>query len=175
MGGGRGKALLVVDMLNDFVLAGAPLEVPAARAIIPAIRRRIDEAREAGIPVLFLCDAHAEDDPEFKVWPRHAVKGMHGAEIVNELSAEPGDIVVHKTTYSAFYGTDLAEVLKEKGIGHLTMTGILTNICVFFTAVDALMRGFCVEVARDSVAAITRDENDFALDQMAKVLKVEII
>jgi nicotinamidase-related amidase len=60
-------------------------------------------------------------------------------------------------------------------IGHLTITGIFTNICVFFTAADAVMRGYAVEVARDSVAALTRDENDFALDQMAKVLKVEII
>ena len=84
-------------------------------------------------------------------------------------------MVVEKTTYSAFYGTRLEEVLSDKGIRHLTITGILTNICVFFTAADAVLRGFGVEVARDSVAALTRDENDFALDQMAKVLKVDLI
>jgi len=171
----RSAALLVVDMLNDFVLPGAPLEVPAARAIVPAIRRRIDEAGEAGMPVAFLCDAHAEDDPEFKIWPMHAVKGTDGAAIVDELKPRAEDLVVEKTTYSAFYGTRLEEALNEMGIRHLIITGILTNICVFFTAADAVMRGFGVEVARDSVAALTRDENDFALDQMAKVLKVEII
>jgi nicotinamidase-related amidase len=171
----RPAALLVVDMLNDFVLSGAPLEVPAARAIIPAIRRRMDEARQAGIKVVFLCDAHAEDDPEFKNWPRHAVKDTIGATIVEELKPEDGDLVVEKTTYSAFYGTRLEDALSENGIRHLTITGILTNICVFFTAADAVMRGFFVEVARDSVAALTRDENDFALDQMAKVLKVKVI
>ncbi|MFC1799687.1 cysteine hydrolase family protein [Candidatus Eisenbacteria bacterium] len=168
-------ALLVVDMLNDFVLPGAPLEVPAARAIVPAIRRRIGQAGEAGMPVLFLCDAHAEDDPEFKIWPMHAVRGTDGAAIVDELKPRVEDLVVEKTTYSAFHGTRLEEALNEIGARHLIITGILTNICVFFTAADAVMRGFGVEVARDSVAALTRDENDFALDQMAKVLKVEII
>jgi nicotinamidase-related amidase len=171
----RNEALLVVDMLNDFVLPGAPLEVPAARAIIPAIRRRIDEAREVGKPVFFLCDAHEEVDPEFKIWSAHAVKGTPGAEVVDELEPRPDDVVVEKTTYSAFYGTSLEESLRGQGIEHLTITGILTNICVFFTAADAVMRGFGVEVARDSVAALERDENDFALDQMAKVLKAEII
>ncbi len=175
MGAERKEALLIVDMLNDFVLPGAPLEVPAARAIVPAIRRRIDEAGKAGIPVVFLCDAHGEDDPEFKIWPVHALTGTPGAAIVDELALREGDLVVEKTTYSAFYETRLEEALDEMGARHLTITGILTNICVFFTAADAVMRGFGVEVARDSVAALTRDENDFALDQMAKVLKVDII
>ncbi len=175
MGNERRAALLVVDMLNDFVLPGAPLEVPAARAIMPVMRRRMDEARQAGIPVVFVCDAHAEDDPEFKIWPVHAVKDTLGAAIVDELSPQAGDLVVDKTTHSAFYGTRLEEILKENGIRHLTITGILTNICVFFTAADAVMRGFGVEVARDSVAALTSDENNFALDQMAKVLKVGVI
>jgi nicotinamidase-related amidase len=99
---GRSAALIVVDMLNDFVLPGAPIEVPAARAILPAIRRRIDQAREAGMPVLYLCDAHAEDDPEFRIWPAHAVKGTVGAAIVDELKPRPEDLIVEKTTYSAF-------------------------------------------------------------------------
>jgi nicotinamidase-related amidase len=175
VGAERNDALLIIDMLNDFVLPGAPLEVPAARVMVPAIRRRIDEAAEAGIPVVYLCDAHREDDPEFEAWPMHAVKGTPGAVILDELAPRQGDMVVEKTTYSAFYGTRLEGVLREMGARHLTITGVLTNICVFFTAADAVMRGFGVEVARDSVAALTRDENDFALDQMAKVLKVEII
>jgi nicotinamidase-related amidase len=172
---GRGTALLVIDMLNDFVLPGASLEVPAARSIVPAIRRRIDRAAEDGSPVIYLCDAHAGDDPEFRMWPEHAVKGTTGAAVVDELKPRPEDLIVEKSTYSAFYGTRLEEVLGKMGIGRLRITGILTNICVFFTAVEAVVRGFEVEVARDSVAALTRDEHDFALDQMARILKAEII
>lgn len=169
------SALLVIDMLNDFVLPGAPLEVPAAKAIIPAVGRRIDEARQTGIPVIYLCDAHAEDDPEFKAWPPHAVKGSIGAAVIEELKPGPADIVVEKTTYSAFYGTRLEKVLRKHKIEKVAITGLLTNICVFFTSADAVMRGLEVEVARDSTAALSRDEHDFALEQMEKVLKVKVI
>ena len=63
-----GKALLVIDMLNDFILEGAPLEVPGGRDIIPNIKREIDRAHQEGYPVYYLCDNHSEDDPELKVW-----------------------------------------------------------------------------------------------------------
>jgi nicotinamidase/pyrazinamidase len=170
-----GSALLIVDMLNDFVLPGAPLEVPAARDIIPAIKRRIEDVRREGIPVIYLCDGHATDDPEFKIWPEHALRGTGGAQVVDELRPDSGDTVVLKTTYSAFYGTDLERILREMKGQTVTIAGILTNICVFFTAADAVMRGFRVRVARDGVAALTDEEHAFALDQMEKVLRVKLI
>ena len=79
-----------------------------------------------------------------------------------------------KTTYSAFYKTQLEATLKRLKIERLTVVGILTNICVFFTAADAVMRGYDVEVPRDAVAALNRDENEYALSQMAGVLKVRL-
>lgn len=169
------KALIVIDMLNDFVLEGAPLEVPSSRKIISAIKRRIEEARSGAIPVVYVCDRHDIDDEEFKVWPRHAVKGTEGAEVIDEIAPLPGDIVIEKTRYSGFYNTDLEDLLRRYGIKTITIVGILTNICVLFTAADAVMRGFDVEVPRDSVAAATQQDNDFALDQMEKVLGVRII
>ncbi len=71
------EALLVLDMLNDFVRPGGNVRVPDRRKIIPVIRREIDEAYAAGLPVVFVCDAHATDDKEFRKfgWPAHAVKG----------------------------------------------------------------------------------------------------
>lgn len=56
----------MIDMLNDFVLAGAPLEVPRTREILSRLRRRLDEARQAGVPVIDACDAHRPDDREFE-------------------------------------------------------------------------------------------------------------
>ena len=94
--------MLVIDMLNDFVLPGAPLEVPSARRIVPAIEKRIETARRRGVTVIYVCDAHAEDDAEFEIWGRHAVKGTEGAEVIAELRPAPDDIVLAKTTYSAF-------------------------------------------------------------------------
>ena len=161
-------------MLNDFVLPGAPLEVPLARDIIPAIRARIEQARSEGTPVVYLCDAHAEDDEEFKAWPSHAVAGTEGSKVIDDLAPQGGDIVLAKTTYSAFYKTQLEDTLRRGKVRNLTVMGVVTNICILFTAFEAVVRGYNVEVPRDSVAALSPDEHDFALSQMANVLKVKI-
>lgn len=175
MKGKDGDALLVIDMLNDFVLPGAPLEVPAARRIIPAVKGRIEAARRQGAPVIYLCDAHVEQDAEFEVWGRHAVRGTKGAEVIEDLTPGPDDIVLAKTTLSAFYKTQLEETLRQKGITKLTVVGILTNICIFFAAFGAAVRGFEITVPRDSVAALDEQEHEFALGQMEKVLGVSVV
>jgi len=169
-----GEALLVVDMLNDFVLPDAPLEVPAARDAVPAIRARIDRAREAGIPVVYVCDAHDPDDPEFAAWPPHAVEGTSGAEVVPEIAPAPGEHVVKKKTLLGFYGTDLEVVLDRLGADTLTITGCVTNICVLYIATEASVRGYRVRIPRDSVAALDPVMHEFGLRQMAEVLKAEV-
>ncbi len=168
-------ALLIIDMLNDFVLPSAPLEVPDTRKIIPNIGREIIKAREEGYPIVYLCDAHAPDDKEFKMWPRHSVKGTKGAQVVDELEPEPKDTVVEKTTYSGFYNTRLEEVLKSLGTEEIILTGCVTNICILYTAYDLASRGYRVTVPRDCVAGLNKDDHEFALRQMEKILKVKIV
>ncbi len=167
----RKEALLIIDMLNDFVLEGAPLEVPSTRDIVPNIAKKIKEARESGIPVVYLCDSHSPDDPEFKVWPRHAVKGTKGAQVIDELKPHKDDIVIPKTTYSGFHNTDLDERLKALGVEGLIITGCVTNICVLYTSVDAYMRGYYVDVPEDCVAALDEGDHRFALRQIKDILK----
>ena len=167
------KALIVIDMLNDFVLEGAPLEVPKARKIIPNIKRIISKMKSK-IPIIYICDEHAKNDKEFKVWPRHCVKGTEGAKIVKELSPQKGDIIIKKSTYSGFYKTNLDKVLKKLKVKELIVTGILTNICVFFTVFEARIRGYEVTVLKDCVAGISDEDEKFALEQMKKILKVKV-
>jgi len=164
-------ALLVIDLLNDFVLEGAPLQVPDARKIVAPIRAQIEKARKQDIPIFYLCDRHRADDPEFKVWPRHAVQGTPGAEVIAELAPAEGDWVVPKTSYSAFFNTDLDERLRESGVEHLIFTGFVTNICVLYTAVDAYMRGYTVEVPEDCVGGLNEEDHRFALRQIKEILK----
>lgn len=169
------KALIIIDMLNDFVLPGAPLEVPDNRKIIPNIAREIIRAREEGYRVVYLCDAHAPDDKEFKMWPRHCVKGSNGAKVIDELEPEPKDIVVEKTTYSGFFNTGLEEVLNSLGATEVIITGCVTNICILFTAYDLVSRGYKVTVPRDCVAGLNKEDHEFALRQMEKILKVNLV
>jgi len=171
---GEAYALLVTDMLNDFVRKGATLEVPAAKAIIPHIRKEIGKAREKNIPIIYCCDAHRENDPEFKLWPRHAVKGTKGAEVIRQLKPHREDYVVSKTSYSCFYKTILDTLLKKLGITHLILTGVVTNICILYTTADACMRGYDVTILKNCVAALTESEHRFALQQMGQVFHVEM-
>ncbi|MBM2838288.1 MAG: isochorismatase hydrolase [Deltaproteobacteria bacterium] len=169
------NALVIIDMLNDFVLPGASLEVPDTREIIPNIEREIDKARGKGYPVIYVCDSHAPDDREFQIWPRHCVKGTKGAQVVDELKPEPKDIVVEKTTYSGFFNTRLEEVLKSLGTTELIITGCVTNICILYTSSDAVLIGFSVTVLKDCVAGLNKEDHEFALRQMEKVLKVNLV
>jgi nicotinamidase-related amidase len=171
------EALLVIDMLNDFVREGAPLEVPDTRAVIPVIKQEIDKAHAAGNPVIYVCDTHAADDKEFSKfgWPAHAVKGTRGAEIVDELRPAGSDIVISKTTYSGFYGTDLEKTLEWLDVDSLRLTGDVTHICVLFTAADAVLRDYKVTVVEDGVAGLAREDHDAALRIMQNVMAVRIV
>jgi nicotinamidase/pyrazinamidase len=163
-------------MLNDFVLEGAPLEVPDTRKIIPVIKGEIDAAHTSGKPVIYICDAHEPEDKEFKKfgWPAHAVKGSRGAEVVEELKPGTEDIVIRKTTYSGFYRTNLDETLKRLGIDSLRLTGDVTHICVMFTASDAVIRDYEVTVVEDGVAGLSREDHDAALRIVKNVMAVKL-
>ncbi|MCF6148882.1 MAG: cysteine hydrolase [Candidatus Kuenenia sp.] len=168
-------ALLICDMLNDFVKKEAPLEVPAARDIVPGIKKQIQLARKSCIPVIYCCDAHKSNDPEFSLWPRHAVKGTEGACIVKQLEPEKDDYIVHKTNYSCFYKTSLQTLLKQLGTTHLILTGVVTNICILYTVAEAYMRGYTTTIPGDCVAALTQKDHKYALQQMKRVFNAKIL
>jgi nicotinamidase-related amidase len=171
------RALLVIDMLEDFVRAGAPLEVPETRKILPAVRRRIARARKEGELVVYVCDSHGKNDPEFARmgWPPHAVAGTPGAAVAAKISPEPGDAVVDKKTYSGFHRTSLQSVLRRRGIRKLSLSGCVTNICILYIAYEAAVRGYDVTVDEMLVAGLDPKTHAFALDQMEKVLGVRVI
>ena len=110
-------ALMVADMLRDFIDPQGALYVgPQGREIIPFVAGKIKETRARGGIVIYVCDAHAPDDREFRFFPPHAVKGSRGAEIIDELQPQPGDYRVEKTRYSCFAGTDLEDLLKKEQV-----------------------------------------------------------
>ena len=164
------RALLVCDMLVDHLTPGRPLEVPRARAIVPAVARRIDDARATGVPVVYILDRHAPDDPELEEWGEHAVEGTEGAEVWPPLAPKPGDHLVTKPTYSAFHASNLAQVLEELAVDTLVLTGCLTEVHMLATATDALQRGFEVEMPPDSQAGMSAQTEQVAMAILAAVL-----
>ncbi len=158
------KALVIVDMLKDFV--DGELANPRAQRIVEPLRRLLDHARENGWVVVFSNDAHKPGDPELKIWGEHAMEGTDGAQVIDELSPRDGEIVSPKRGYGAFDGTGLDEQLKELGVAEVVITGQHTHICVRHSSYGALLRGYEITVPRDAVCAFEGVDEDEALEYL---------
>ncbi len=169
------KALVIVDMQNDFCRKEGALFVPNNPKIIPRIEELVGKCRRKGWKIVYTQDWHRKDDPEFKLWPRHCVAGTWGAEIVEELKPERGDIVVKKTSYSAFDGTNLDRKLKKLGVDTLMLCGCVTNFCVLFTAYDAFRKGYRVWLKEDCLGYVSKRDHEFAIRLMRLAFKAKVL
>lgn len=157
----RKTAMIVVDMQNDFVADGAPMETPAARAVVPKIAEALRTCRNAQIKVIYTahvhrrdgCDMGLFDDMHPPIANRAAlVDGTPGVDIYHELAPAPGEHVIKKHRYSAFFGTDLDIILREWGVDTIIVAGTTTENCCHATARDAMFRNYRVIFLSDATA-----------------------
>jgi len=142
-------ALVVVDMLNDFV--DGVLANTAAKAIVEPIATALELARSRGEwRVIYANDAHHLTDVELRAFPPHAMAGTRGAAVIDELQPQPGDLVLDKRFYSAFTETDLDKILQAHDIGRLVLVGQHTDCCVRHTSYDAFAKGYELVVCSDA-------------------------
>jgi ureidoacrylate peracid hydrolase len=174
-------AVLVIDMQNDFGSPGgmferAGIDISGIAAAAVATRPVLRAAREAGIPVVYVKMEHAPDlsdvgPADGPHWLKHVrmrvgetviapdgsesrilVRDTWNTEILRELTPEPGDPIVSKHRYSAFFETELDGVLRGLGASHLLVTGCTTSICVESTVRDAMFRDYSCIVLEDCTA-----------------------
>jgi nicotinamidase-related amidase len=180
------KVLIVVDMLNDFcsakgVLATSPVTNDMyAKPIINAVKAIVDKFRNEERFIIWLADAHAEDDKEFDRFPKHAVKGTWGSKIISELKPDWIDHsglekLLEKTRYSGFYGTKLGDLLKFAQPDEVTVVGVCTSICCLMTATGLVNRDYKVIVPKNAVADFDPDAHSFTLKYMESILGVKIV
>jgi nicotinate phosphoribosyltransferase len=168
------NVVLVSDMLRGFLEEGYPLYCgDGARRIIPNVQRLLEKELAKGSKVFFLADHHAPDDPEFSMFPPHAIEGTPEAEVIPELAKYKGE-VIPKKTYSAFFGTTLEEKLKKLKPKKIIVCGVCTHICVLYAVADARIRGYEVEVPVDCVASFDEKSHRFALDYIENTLGAEL-
>lgn len=155
-------AMIVVDMQNDFVAAGASMDTPAARAMVPKLAEALRLARGAGLRVIYTahvhrgdgCDMGLFDDLHPQIANREGlVDGSPGADIYPDLAPAPGEHVIKKHRYSAFFGTDLDIILREWGVDTVVISGTTTENCCHATARDAMFRNYRVLFLSDATAA----------------------
>jgi nicotinamidase/pyrazinamidase len=161
------RALVIVDFQNDFTPGGA-----LAVGDGDAIAARVDQLARSGEYDLVVAtrDWHPPDHGSFAAqggpWPEHCVQGTAGAELHPALDQALVDVVVDKGQdpategYSGFDATNLAELLRERGIDHVTVVGLATDYCVMNTALDALRNGFGVTVDSNAVRAVELEPGD---------------
>ena len=181
----RDPALVIVDMQNDFVREGAPLEVPQARSTIPTIRRLLEAFRANGRPVIYTRFLAKQTpglmwlwSPECRpdtrcCWPGHqrdygdGKAPMDCAEVIDELSPQKSDLIIDKYGYGAFHGTDMSDRLRAQGIASLLITGTVTQICVEETAREAFHHGFRTTIVSDAVSSYAPDLHAATLKNFA--------
>ena len=159
-------AILVVDMLNDFLKPGGKMVLDIGKAIIEPSSRLLERARNNRISIVYVNDSHRpglRQDREFRKRAEHCIEGTWGSEVIRELKPREGDFVVKKRRFSGFYETDLDLTLKDLEIDTVVIIGVVTNICVRSTVHDAFFRGYKVIIPRDCVMATGEREQESSL------------
>jgi nicotinamidase-related amidase len=167
-------ALLVVDMLTDFLAPKPGLETPTAIASLIENNKNVCRfARRADIPVVFVNDAFQKTeipiDRHFKLSIPHAIIGTKEALVIDELEYdEKVDFIVEKKLYDGFYNTRLDSILRELDVKNVAVTGTWTNACVQHTTMGAFCRGYDATILEDCCSCPDEGEHEHALAYMKK-------
>ncbi|MBT3991037.1 MAG: cysteine hydrolase [Rhodospirillaceae bacterium] len=179
-------ALVVIDMQNIFLEPGALAETPIAREIVPSINRLAEACRAAGMAVAWVQSAITDQDGE-DYWPgllahlntkeragsflEWLKAGSHGHAIWSELDFKEDDLYAKKNRYSAFLpgAGPLGDMLRERNIDTVIITGTLTNVCCESSARDAMMTDFKTIMVSDGNACLSDQEHISALSNHLQV------
>lgn len=175
-------AHIIVDLQNGFMEVGATVELPVARDIVPNVNKICKAVRAAGAINIFI--RYLIDEPTHKAWstwftdfasPERAKamnetfgRGCHGFELWPGLDVQSDDLIVDKTRFGAFVpgSSQLHDILQERGIDTLIITGTATNVCCELTARDAMQMNYKVIFVADGNAALSDAEHNATLNNM---------
>jgi ureidoacrylate peracid hydrolase len=155
------SALLVVDMQKFFLDPASPTYTCGGIPIMPNIRKLIDAFRKAGRPVIYTCHVHHPDRLDAGImgwwWEGMCLEGSPESQVHYDIAPLPGEKVIYKHRYSAFYNTDLETILRVMKVEDLVIAGIMTNMCCESTARDAYYRDYRVFFPADGTGSITEE------------------
>jgi isochorismate hydrolase len=164
------SALLVIDMQRYFLDSDSHAHIPSSRAIVGNVQNLVAEYRRKSSPIVFTRHALLpEENPGAmgRWWADNIREGDPLSQIAPALKPLQGEIVLRKSKYSAFAGTDLEERLLRHGVSQILITGVMTHLCCETTARDAFMRDFDVFIVIDGTASKTEDLHVAALMTLA--------
>ena len=167
-------ALLLIDVINDLEFEGGERLLPAALEMADAIVALKDVAYSRGLPTIYVNDNFSRWQANIDLLiETYLEQQARGAEVIRRLRPDARDYHVLKPHQSGFFGTPLELLLEHLDVNRLILTGLTTDRCVMFTAMDAYMRGFRLAVPADCSAAIEPAHHEQSLEYMSRVLKAE--
>jgi nicotinamidase/pyrazinamidase len=175
-----------VDAQADFMMPGGKLYVPGAEKLLPTIRRLTDAARQGLVFLVSHGCFHTPDDPEFKIFPPHCVKGTAGAELVPEALTEnvvrvPNDaaaklpedlsryqqILLEKQTLNIFESKHADALVQRLGSqAEFVVFGVVTEYCVSFAVKGLLERGRRVAVVQDAIETLKQEDGEKTIAEL---------
>jgi len=178
-----------VDVQRDFVLPGGNLYVPGAEKLLPNIRKLTDAARQEKVFLVSHGDFHAPNDPEFKTFPPHCVKGTSGSELVPEALTDkvarventefaklPDDlsqykqILLEKQTLSIFESRHVDKLVQRLGDqAEFVVFGVVTEYCVSFAVKGLLKRGRRVAVVKDAIETLKQEDGESTVAELQRL------
>jgi nicotinamidase-related amidase len=165
------SALLVIDMQRFFLDPASPTFTDGGLAILPTVKRLIAAFRQADRPVVYTRHVHHPAGLDLGLmgwwWEGQCLEGAPESEVHAELAPRPGEKVVLKHRYSAFYNTDLDTVLRCLNVADLVVCGVMTNLCCESTARDAFYRDYRVFVPADGTATVNEEMHLASLMNLA--------
>jgi nicotinamidase-related amidase len=169
------SALIVVDMLNPYGHQDAGLLTASVERVIEPLRRLVERARERDdVRLLYVNDNYGDFTADRDDLVRRALDGER-PDLVEPILPPKGSLFVQKVRHSAFYSSALDHLLRIKEVDTLILVGQVTEQCIFYSALDAYVRGFDIRVARDGVIPIDGDLGDAALRMMEVNMSAEIV
>ncbi|HEX8547835.1 MAG TPA: isochorismatase family cysteine hydrolase [Cytophagaceae bacterium] len=169
-------AILIIDVINDFDFEDGQKLFDNAMPVAQNIKELKLEARKRKIPVIYVNDNFGKWKSNINILVDHCINdNTLGKSIAELLRPENEDYFVLKAKHSGFYSTTLSLLLEYLNTETLILTGITTDICIFFTANDAYMRDFKIIVPSDCTAAVYKEQHIQALDNMKRIVKAEIV
>lgn len=142
------RALIVIDVQNEYVTGNLPIDFPELGVSLPNIARAMDAASAASIPVVVVQQVAPVSSPIF-------AEGSEGWKLHELVASRARDHLVEKKLPSCFTDTDLSEWLDERGIDTVAIVGYMTQNCDESTARDAVHRGLLVEFLSDATGTLT--------------------
>ncbi|MDP6925050.1 MAG: isochorismatase family cysteine hydrolase [Candidatus Scalindua sp.] len=173
-----------IDTQFDFMNPQGNLYVPDAEDIVDNIKKLFDYAKEHKIKILSSTDAHTVDDPEFKLFPAHCIKGTTGNQKIeastcsNNITIENREreitesimdheqIIVESQTFDIFESVNTDKIVKKLDVRNFVVFGVATDYCVKAAVLGLLKRDYNVSLVTDATKSITKEGKEKALNEM---------